>query len=204
MDNNDRQAIDGLFSRIAEVERQSGQLDPEANAFIGQKIAAQPAAPYLMAQTIVVQDQALAAAEERIQELERQAAAQPASRSSGGLLSSLFGGGAAAASTSAPARRAAPAYGQPQQAPQASTSPWGQQGTGPAGYGQQAGRGGGFLQGAAQTAMGVAGGMLLGSAIGSMFAGNEANAAENPADDASNEDMAGEDIGGEDMGDMDF
>ena len=205
MDSNDRQAIDGLFSRIAEVERQSGPLDQEANAFIGQKIAAQPTAPYLMAQTIVVQDQALAAAESRIQELERQSS----SRSSGGLFSSLFGGG----SQATPARRAATAtayapqqggYGQTstaigQQQPSQTNSPWGNQGTA-----QQAQRsGGGFLQGAAQTAMGVAGGMLIGSAIGSMFSGGEANAAETLAEAEAPAEDIGADMG-DDMGDMDF
>ncbi len=209
MDSNDRQAIDGLFSRIAEVERQSGPLDQEANAFIGQKIAAQPTAPYLMAQTIVMQEQALAKAEQRIQDLER----QPSSRSSGGLFSSLFGGG----SPAAPASRAAPAAAYGQQAAQQGgygqttgtamgqppagqpNSPWGNQGA--AQQGQRSG--GGFLQGAAQTAMGVAGGMLLGSAIGSMFSGGEANAAETPAEPEAPADDVGADMG-DDMGDMDF
>lgn len=39
-------------------------------------------------------------------------------------------------------------------------------------------RGGGFLAGAAQTAMGVAGGVLLGNAIAGMFGGSEAQAAQ--------------------------
>jgi membrane protease subunit (stomatin/prohibitin family) len=38
--------------------------------------------------------------------------------------------------------------------------------------------GGGFLAGAAQTAMGVAGGVLLGNAIAGMLGGNEAQAAQ--------------------------
>ena len=42
--------------------------------------------------------------------------------------------------------------------------------------------GGGFLAGAAQTAMGVAGGVLLGNMIGSLFQG-EAAAAEPPEED---------------------
>ena len=49
-------------------------------------------------------------------------------------------------------------------------------------------QGGGFLAGAAQTAMGVAGGVLLGNAIAGMFGGDEAQAAqpaeEAPADEA--------------------
>nr|MBX2856195.1 DUF2076 family protein [Paracoccaceae bacterium] len=45
-------------------------------------------------------------------------------------------------------------------------------------------QGGGFLAGAAQTAMGVAGGVLLANAIGGMFDGGEAQAAEAPAEPA--------------------
>ncbi|WP_139043988.1 DUF2076 family protein, partial [Allomesorhizobium alhagi] len=65
--------------------------------------------------------------------------------------------------------------------------------------------GGGFLAGAAQTAMGVAGGVLLGNAIAGMFGGNQAQAAE-PAETADNEaapDEAGFDEGG-DFGDIEF
>ena len=45
---------------------------------------------------------------------------------------------------------------------------------------QQGYGGGGFLAGAAQTALGVAGGVLLGSAIASMFGAGSAQAAEQP------------------------
>ena len=57
-------------------------------------------------------------------------------------------------------------------------------------------RGGGFLAGAAQTAMGVAGGVLLANAIGGMFGADEAQAAEADA----GADDAGLDDGG-DFGD---
>ena len=46
----------------------------QSEAFIRDKIARQPGAPYYIAQTIVVQEQALAAAEARLAELEEQAA----------------------------------------------------------------------------------------------------------------------------------
>ena len=70
MDRNDRQAIEDLFDKLATVERQSPPRDGESEAFIRDKIARQPGAPYYMAQTIVVQEQALAAAEARLAELE--------------------------------------------------------------------------------------------------------------------------------------
>lgn len=56
MDRNDSQAIDQLFGKLALVEQQSPPRDNEAEAFIRDKIASQPGAPYYMAQTIVVQD----------------------------------------------------------------------------------------------------------------------------------------------------
>lgn len=72
-----------------------------------------------------------------------------------------------------------------------------QQGSGPWNSGRPSG-GGGFMAGAAQTAMGVAGGVLLGNAIGGMFAG-PADASEMEQEPAM-EDEAGYDEGGFDDG----
>ncbi len=60
-------------------------------------------------------------------------------------------------------------------------------------------REGGFLAGAAETALGVTGGILLGNAIGGMFGGS-AQASESPdhsADDGGEDWGGGFDIGGE-------
>ena len=89
MDRNDRQAIEALFDKLATVERRSPPRDAESEAFIRDKVARQPGAPYYMAQTIVVQEQALAAAEARLAELEAQAAQTPPAN--GGFFDSLFG-----------------------------------------------------------------------------------------------------------------
>lgn len=65
--------------------------------------------------------------------------------------------------------------------------------------------GGGFLAGAAQTALGVSGGLLLGSAIAGMFSGaavadeGQADVADEPAADESFE-SGGDDWGGFDIG----
>ncbi|WP_137129308.1 DUF2076 domain-containing protein [Rhizobium sp. FY34] len=194
MDHNDRQAIEGLFGKLSHVESQSGPRDPEADHFIRDRIASQPGAPYFMAQTIVVQEQALDEAQRRIDELEYQLSARPAS--GGGFFSSLFGSSAhtprpVARGMSAPGAMAGGMGGQPQAGPR---NPWaGQQAQGMGqGYGQPS-RGGGFLAGAAQTAMGVAGGVLLGSAIAGMMGGDEAQAAETPAEDDTGMDDAGMD-----------
>ncbi|MEB2847565.1 DUF2076 family protein [Rhizobiales bacterium RZME27] len=219
MDQNDRHAIDGLFGKLKQVEGQTGPRDGEAETFINQRVASQPAAPYFMAQTIVVQEQALEAAQRRIEELEHQASARPAG--GGGFFSSMFGSNSqprqqpantAAYRGGAPATAGAygnqghaqNAYADPngqadgQQGGQ-SSGPWGRQGAAQRG---PMGGGGGFLAGAAQTAMGVAGGVLIGNAIMGMMGGNEAQAAETPAPEPAQpaEDAdTGMDDGGDDM-----
>jgi hypothetical protein len=189
MDQRDREAIEELFQKIAEVERRSGPRDAEAEAFIRGRIAQLPAAPYYMAQTIVVQEEALNEAERRIAELE-----SGAGQGQGGLLGGLFGGGRPERH-----RRYAPAAARSRQA----EGPWVQ--------GRPAG--GGFLAGAAQTAMGVAGGVLLGNMIADLFSPDPAAAGE--AGDAGFDDTAqgaeagaeaevGADAGGDFGGDFDL
>jgi hypothetical protein len=157
MNDQERQVIESLFTRIGEVERQAPARDSEAEAFIQERIKQQPGAPYYMAQTLVMQEYALQQAQQQIEELERR---NSQGSSGGGLLSNLFGGNqntSRLGATVLPPR--APASGG---RPMSPLQP----------------RGGGFLAGAAQTAIGVAGGVLLGNAIASMFGANEAGAAE--------------------------
>lgn len=167
MDSNERQVIDELFGKLRQLDQQAPQRDAQAEEHIRQQVSAMPAAPYYMAQAILVQEQALANMQNRVQELERAAAERPAT---GGFLGGLFGGGASSAP--APRRGMAPvAQGPiPQQYMQPGTgaagSPWGR----PAG--------GGFLAGAMQTALGVAGGMLIADALTSAFDGGTAEAGE--------------------------
>lgn len=66
----DRRAIEGLFDRLAEAEQRAPQRDRDAEDLIRSEIGRLPNAPYYMAQTIVVQQQGLEAAEARINELE--------------------------------------------------------------------------------------------------------------------------------------
>jgi hypothetical protein len=165
----DRNAIDGLFERLREAEQRGGPRDAEAEAYIRSKIAAHPAAPYYLAQTVVVQQEALQEAERRMEQLERN--------------------GRQTGQRRGPWDRE-PAYDDPR--------PYG------GGFG-----GGGFLAGAAQTALGVAGGMMLGSLIGSIFSTGAANASEydngSPDDngsDAGNDQGSDADDGGFDGGDF--
>jgi uncharacterized protein len=178
MDRNDQQAIESLFGKLAEVERQSPPRDAESEAFIRERIARQPGAPYYMAQTVVVMEQALEAAQARIEELEAQISRAPQS-SGGGLLGKLFGDtrpssrSTGAMSGAGRTGGAAPQQPIPVQQPQRG--------------------GGGFLAGAAQTALGVTGGVLLGNALAGMLGGGEAEAGteEPQADDAGVDDGGG-------------
>lgn len=172
LEPEDRKAIEGLFDRLDSVAGQNPDRDPDAVTLIEQCISQAPAAPYYMAQTVLVQEHALSVAQDRIAELEAQLAQRPAG---GGLFGGLFGG------AQAPARRTATRQ--------------------PAPMPGQSGQQGGFLAGAAQTALGVTGGVLLGSAIAGMLSPGQAMAEEEPAPE---EDHGGgdEDFGG--MDDMEF
>jgi hypothetical protein len=187
MDHQDRQAIEQLFGKIAQVERQSTPPDAQAAQFIRSQINQQPNAPYYMAQTIVVQEQALSAAHGRIQQLEQELASRPAG--GGGFLSGLFGGGQARPQPSSQPHQQ-PMHGMPSHmAP-------GMMG----GMAQQ--RGGGFLAGAAQTATGVAGGVLIGNMIADAFSGGGDEAKTADAGQAEPQQAATEDFG--DAGGDDF
>jgi hypothetical protein len=164
MDTTERQVIDDLFRKLRQVEEQTGPRDPEAEAHIRALVARQPAAPYYMAQTIVMQEQALATAQARLQDMESELKARPAG---GGFLAGLFGGG------TTPDRRSHGVVGDPRIAAYAKPE-----------RGRQMG-GTGFLAGAMQTAVGVAGGMMLASALGNMFSSDEAGADEADLEDTS-------------------
>ena len=151
MHAQDRQAIDALFVRLADIERRSAPRDPDAEAFIRQRMSEQHGAPYFMAQTIVMQQQALEEAQRRIDTLERAAPQRGMPESRGAPERSSFFGNRA-----------------PDRGPQQDRD-------------QPAGGRGGFLAGAAQTAMGVAGGVLLGNMLGGLFGGSRPAEAAPPA-----------------------
>jgi hypothetical protein len=81
------QLIDNLFDRLATVEAQP--RDPQAMAAIAEGLRRAPNAVYALVQTVLVQDEALARADQRIQELERGGERAPAA--SGGFLDSMRG-----------------------------------------------------------------------------------------------------------------
>lgn len=183
----DRRAIEGLFDRLADVERRNPERDREAQELIDREIVRQPGAPYYMAQTILVQQHALEVAERRIAELEREAE----ERSRGGMFGGLFDDG----------RGRQNRYDDNRQV-QRNRNPWDRQDEAADSRSQrgQPGHGGGFLAGAAQTALGVAGGVLLGSAIGSLFGAGGAHAAENSANDQASADAGNDNVNDQDPG----
>ncbi len=191
MTPDERQLLSGLFDRIRGGANQP--RDREAETFIGDAVRTQPYAPYLMAQTVIVQEQALRAASEKLQQLEAQLAEAKAAGGGqqggetsflGNLGKSLFGAGG----SQQPPRPAVPTTGgygpaplpneahpyNPQTQPR---GPWGNTGGGApgggfmGGMGQDQGGGGGFLKGALGAAAGVAGGVLLADSIRGLFGG---------------------------------
>ena len=177
MEQNERQMIDGLFEKLRQAEQQSGARDPGAEKQIAEALARQPAAAYYMAQVILVQEHAVQAQNQRIQDLEKQLSERPAA-GSGGFLSGLFGGGAnqqpAAPAARTPVMGPGSAFGG-----QPVGRGWSNQAA-PAQAGGFGGGGGGFLASALTTAAGVAGGVMLANALGGMF-GGEAHAAGSAA-----------------------
>lgn len=176
----ERKLLAGLFERVKAAAASS--RDKEAEDFINEQIRAQPAAPYLLAQTVIVQDQALQGANQRIEQLEARVKELEANaqKGAGSFLGGLIGGGAAMAAPSAPPppRPASPpGFDQPQGGPLGS-----QRGYAPSpAYPPQGGyapppqptpsAGGGFLKGALGAAAGVAGGVLLADSIRGLFHG---------------------------------
>ena len=151
MQNQEQQLIENLFSRLKQAGEQSGPRDADAEQLIRQHLQNQPDAPYYMAQAILIQEAALKKLNARITELENNQAQQQAPQQSGGFLSGLFGGGSR------------------QQQPQQQQPGWNSP---PPQYAQQPAapaRGTGFLGGALQTPVGVAGGVVMADMLTSLF-----------------------------------
>lgn len=168
MNSEEQTLIDGLFSKLKDAESASAARDAAAEARIKEHLTRQPAAPYYMTQSILVQEAAVNQLNRQVQERDEQirkleaelaqARGQSSSGSTGGgFLSGIFGGGAS--------RPAQPASGGWRDGPASAPSPAQQPGY----TAQQVPRGSGFLGGALQTAAGVAGGVMLAEGISSLF-----------------------------------
>ena len=161
MTPQERDLLTNLVSRLRQAPDQD--IDREAEAMINDLVREKPDTPYVLAQTVLIQDYALHQAQDRIADLEHQLQGNPPKKS-GGFLSALFGGGdpppqrppqyqqQSYQAPPQPAYQPQPAYAQP--------GPWG--GGGAAAQPS-------FLRSAATTAAGIAGGALLFQGIESLF-----------------------------------
>lgn len=163
MNREEQQLIEDLFSRLRSYGG-SGSKDPEAEGLINDLIRRSPDAPYYLAQTVIIQQQALERAEARMRELQEAAARpQPSSAGRGSFLS-----GGSVPPTGGRYGGYAGQQSEPEPMPpqQQSRSPWGSA--------APSGGSGGFLSSALSTAAGVAGGVFLADGIRSLFGGGNA------------------------------
>jgi len=195
MTPQERQLIDELFDRLAKVE--SAPRDADAMSAIMQGLRNAPNAIYPLVQTVLLQDEALRRAAERIQQLEQQGQAQEQGQS-GGFLDSmrdkLFGQSnqprGSVPNVQPPVSESRPVWNSGQVLQQSQgqgqyEQGYGQQGYGQGGYGAPEygqgpygggpqspfGGGGSFLGTAAATAAGFVGGSLLMNSIRGMMGG---------------------------------
>lgn len=175
MTPEEQNLITGLFDRLRQAD--TGPKDPGAEQLIHTKTAELPAAPYLMAQAVLVQEHALANAQARIADLERQVAAGgQASQQGGSFLSGvahLFGSGKPSQATPPPVPPQAPS--EPQARPASAPPPITvvpQAPPYPSTVQMAPSSGGSFLQSAMATAAGVAGGSLLFQGIENLIGHN--------------------------------
>jgi hypothetical protein len=169
MTPEERQILSALFDRMHDAAAQP--RDRDAESFIADAVRQQPYAPYLLAQTVLVQEEALRAAAARIQELEQGSAPRQDPPS-------FLPGRAGSVPRTGPGTTApqTPEPGPWNQGP----GPWNQSAPPPAGsWGGGGGpgnapAGGSFLRNAVSTAAGVAGGALLFQGIQYLFTGHGA------------------------------
>jgi hypothetical protein len=177
MTPEERQLITGLFDRMRGFG--TPEKDRDAEALINERVRGTPDAPYMLVQSVLVQEHALQEAETRIRDLEDQirelqSSGQSRAPVSGSFLGGLFGGGRPASQpsgTSVPpiGSRATPSAYDDQQ-------PYRAPGAAPMQSAPPPAAGGGFLRSAMATAAGVAGGVLAAGAIRDLLGGNQAHA----------------------------
>ncbi|WP_236172477.1 DUF2076 domain-containing protein [Pseudomonas pseudonitroreducens] len=181
MNSEEQSLIDGLFARLRDAEAQTAPRDADAEAQINRHLVQQPAAPYYMAQAMLIQEAAIKRLDQRVKELEaQQARAQEQRPSSGGFLAGLFGGGQSQEQRPAQAQQRPDGWGQTRfSQPGGNAAYANNPGASnpndfrPAQPAQAAPQGGGFLRGALQTAAGVAGGVMVADLLTSMFHHNQ-------------------------------
>jgi hypothetical protein len=179
MTPEERRLIDGLFDRMRGFG--SPEIDREAETLINQSMRMTPNAAYMLVQSVLVQEQALEAANVRVRDLEERVRAleEDSSRpptSSGSFLGGLFGAGRPA-SAPEPKPSSVPQVGA-RSTPLAYEDQRGSAWSQPPPPQPQAPASGGFMRSAMATAAGVAGGMLAAESIRHMMAGTHSKSTE--------------------------
>ena len=184
MTPQERTLVDELFERLATLE--SRPRDPEAERAMTAGLRTAPNAVYALVQTVLVQDEALKKADERIRELE---SGQPgAEQNNGGFLDNMrdaiFGGGEKPRGSVPQVRTGE----QPMGVPPAFRNNNAQPGGSAIPQAAEPSRGGGsFLGTAAAAAAGVIGGSLLLNSMQNMMGGGKAAATPAAAGDFGNQ-----------------
>lgn len=191
--------LDDFLQRLAAVD--GTVKDPQADVLIRQRLAGQPDALYLLVQRSLLQQHALDAAKAQINQLQAQLANQQGGGSFLGSQPSAWG------NTPPPM----------QQAPQPQAPTWRERLFGNGGYAAPQMAEPSFLQSAARTAAGVAGGMflfdglenLLGGHHGGGFFGGQPDVIENVTennyyDDGNRGGGGNQDFSSNDMADDNF
>ncbi|WP_416311072.1 DUF2076 domain-containing protein [Pseudomonas sp. W03] len=173
MNSEEQSLIDGLFARLRDAEAQTAPRDAQAEAQINRHLVQQPAAPYYMAQAMLIQEAAIKRLDQRVKELE--AEAKDSRPSSGGFLAGLFGGGQSQEPRPAQTQQRPDGWGQTRFSQPGGNASYASNPNDfrPAQPAQAAHQGGGFLRGALQTAAGVAGGVMVADLLTSMFHHNQ-------------------------------
>jgi hypothetical protein len=179
MTPQERKLVEDLFERLATLER--NPREPEAEELIRAGLRRAPNATYALVQTVLLQEEALRQANERIRELEQYEEPQQ-QQGGGGFLDSMrdavFGTGGNRRSSVPPVGGSERPMGVPPGFQRAG-DPYQTPGNAP--YPQQleparGGAAGSFLGTAAATAAGVIGGALLMNSLKGMFGGDQAKA----------------------------
>ena len=163
MTPQEQQLITELLARL--MQTPAPAKDADADQLIRKGVMENPEAPYLLVQTVLIQDMVLSQAQHRVAELEDQlskakaaSSAQRSQRAASFLGGALSRGSVPAAGPLGRASQPVAPGSQPAAPPPATAPGWNQNAASPASFG-----------GAAAPALGVAGGQLLFQGIESMF-----------------------------------
>ena len=157
MNHNEAQLINDLFVKLSQAEKQSGKRDTQAEALISDHLHNHPTIPYYMVRVLLMQEYTLAQNQQRIKKLEDALANRSTT-------SSQFMPGSQSHHT----RSSVPQ----------SRAPYTERASDSRKNAENPSRGGGFLPGIMQTALGVAGGMFLANTVSSLFSGSDSSGSE--------------------------